>query len=396
MKAMILCAGQGTRLRPLTYAVPKPMVPLVDRPVLQYIVEHLRDQGVDDLAINLSYLPEAIQNYFRDGSAYGVDVTYSYEGRLVDGEFKGAAIGSAGGLRKVQDELDFFDDTFLVLCGDAVIDLDIRAAVRQHKERRALATIVLADVPQHAVSKYGIVDMASDGRISAFQEKPEIAEAVSTLANTGIYIFEPEIFDHIPTGQTMDLGGDLFPKLTEGGHAIYGGVAPLTWLDIGTLQDYAAASFRLLTDRSAGIDIPGRVVDDRLRTGPHVTMDRKAVTLEGPIYLGGGTVIEAGARIIGPAVIGQNCRISANAVVHQSVLGDHVHARSGAMISNAVISGGYFINEAGEFIHLRKSGPVGDVREPAGSGADDMASDVVGSADGDSAVIRRPRQASGH
>ena len=211
MKAMILAAGKGTRLQPLTNFQPKPMLTLLGRPVLDSIIELLAGHGVRDIIINTSHLASEIENYFRDGSGRGVDIAYSFEGHLQGDTLHTRALGSAGGMRKIQDFSGFFDDTFMVLCGDALIDLDISAAVAEHRRRGALATLVTKDVPRDEVHKYGVVVTDSDGRITAFQEKPAPQEALSTTVNTGIYIFEPGIFEYIPAGREYDIGGQLFP-----------------------------------------------------------------------------------------------------------------------------------------------------------------------------------------
>ncbi|MDH3972199.1 MAG: nucleotidyltransferase family protein, partial [Gammaproteobacteria bacterium] len=170
MKAMILAAGKGTRLQPLTNYLPKPMLTLLGRPVLDSIIELLANHGVHDIIINTSHLASEIENYFRDGSGRGVDIAYSFEGHLQGDTLHTQALGSAGGMRKIQDFSGFFDDTFIVLCGDALIDLDISAALAEHRRRGALATLVTKEVPRDEVHKYGVVVTDSDGRITAFQE----------------------------------------------------------------------------------------------------------------------------------------------------------------------------------------------------------------------------------
>ncbi|MEO1744492.1 MAG: nucleotidyltransferase family protein, partial [Cyanobacteria bacterium J06629_9] len=143
MKAMILAAGKGTRVRPITYTIPKPMIPIMQKPVMEFLLELLRHHGFDQIMVNVSHLANEIEGYFRDGQRFGVDIAYSFEGHITpDGELKGQALGSAGGMRKIQDYSPFFDDTFVVLCGDALIDTDLSDAVRQHKEKGSIATIV--------------------------------------------------------------------------------------------------------------------------------------------------------------------------------------------------------------------------------------------------------------
>ena len=213
MKAMILAAGKGTRVRPITYTIPKPLIPILQKPVMEFLLELLRQHGFDQIMVNVSHLANEIENYFRDGQRFGVQLAYSFEGRIVDGVLVGEAVGSAGGMRRIQDFTPFFDDTFVVLCGDALIDLDLSAAVKWHREKGSIATVIMKSVPREEVPSYGIVVTDEDGRVRTFQEKPKVEEALSTNISTGIYIFEPEIFNYIPPGENFDIGSQLFPKL---------------------------------------------------------------------------------------------------------------------------------------------------------------------------------------
>ena len=200
MKAMILAAGKGTRVQPITHVIPKPMIPILQKPVMEFLLELLKEHGFKEIMVNVSHLAEEIENYFRDGQRFGVEIAYSFEGRIEDGELVGDALGSAGGLKKIQDFQEFFDDTFVVLCGDALIDVDLSEAVKRHKEKGALATLITKTVPKDQVSSYGVVVSDSQDRVQDFQEKPSIDSALSNNINTGIYLFEPEIFKYIPSG----------------------------------------------------------------------------------------------------------------------------------------------------------------------------------------------------
>ena len=148
MKAMILAAGKGTRVRPITHTTPKPMIPIMQKPVMEFLLELLRQHGFNQIMVNVSHLSEEIENYFRDGQKFGVQIAYSFEGRIMEGKLVGEAIGSAGGMKRIQDFSPFFDDTFVVLCGDALIDLDLTAAVKWHREKGAIATVVMKSVPK--------------------------------------------------------------------------------------------------------------------------------------------------------------------------------------------------------------------------------------------------------
>ena len=185
-KAMILAAGQGTRVRPLTKNMPKPMVPILGKPVMEYIIEHLKRYGVTEIMVNVAFNHWKIENYFGDGHRWGVKIGYSYEGAREHGEIVPKPCGSAGGMKRIQDFSGFFDETTIVLCGDAIIDLDISAALFEHKSKKAMASVVTLEVPLDQVKNYGIVVSDKEGQITSFQEKPEPEKALSKLASTGI------------------------------------------------------------------------------------------------------------------------------------------------------------------------------------------------------------------
>ncbi|MDP6030413.1 MAG: nucleotidyltransferase family protein, partial [Arenicellales bacterium] len=215
MKAMILAAGKGTRVRPLTHVMPKPMIPVLGKPVMEYLVEHLARHGFDQIMVNISHLAHSIEGYFGDGRRWDVEIGYSFEGYLEGGETVAEPLGSAGGIKRIQEFGNFFDDTFLVVCGDALIDLDLSAVLRKHWQSGAAASIVVREVSRERVSSYGVVVCDDAGRIQSFQEKPATEEALSQLANTGIYIFEPAIIDLIPHATEFDIGSELFPLILE-------------------------------------------------------------------------------------------------------------------------------------------------------------------------------------
>ena len=258
MKAMVLAAGKGTRVRPITYTIPKPMIPILQKPVMEFLLELLRQHGFDEIMVNVSHLANEIESYFRDGQRFGVQIAYSFEGRIEDGQLIGEALGSAGGMKRIQEFSPFFDDTFIVLCGDALIDVDLTKAVQWHKEKGAIATIIMKSVPKQDVSSYGVVVTDEEGRIKTFQEKPSVEEALSTDINTGIYIFEPEILDYIPSGQKFDIGGDLFPMLVEKGAPFYGISMDFQWVDIGKVPDYWHAVREVLLGEVKNVAIPGK------------------------------------------------------------------------------------------------------------------------------------------
>lgn len=260
MKAMILAAGKGTRVRPITHTIPKPLIPILQKPVMEFLVELLRQHGFKQIMVNVSHLAEEIENYFRDGQRFGVEIGYSFEGRIIDGELVGEALGSAGGLKKIQEFNPFFDDTFVVLCGDALIDLDLTEVVRQHKAKGAIATVVTKSVPKDAVSSYGVVVSDENGKILTFQEKPSVEDALSTEINTGIYVFEPEVINYIPPNQEYDIGSELFPKLVQLNLPFYAVNMDFEWVDIGKVPDYWEAIRAVLRGDVKNVQIPGKEV----------------------------------------------------------------------------------------------------------------------------------------
>ncbi|MBN3924847.1 NDP-sugar synthase [Nostoc sp. NMS4] len=354
MKAMILAAGKGTRVRPITYTMPKPMMPILQKPVMEFLLELLRHHGFDQILVNVSHLAEEIENYFRDGQRFGVQIAYSFEGKIDDdGKLVGEAIGSAGGMRRIQDFSPFFDDTFVVLCGDALIDLDLTAAVKWHKSKGAIATIITKSVPKEEVSSYGVVVTDEDGRVKAFQEKPSTEEALSTNINTGIYIFEPEVFDYIPSGVEYDIGSQLFPKLVEIKAPFYAIPMDFEWVDIGKVPDYWRAIRGVLLGEIKNVQIPGHEVAPGIYTGLNVAVNWDKVDITGPVYIGGMTRIEDGAKIVGPAMIGPNCWICSGATVENSVIFEWSRLGPGVRLVDKLVFGRYCVDKTGAAIDVQ-------------------------------------------
>jgi len=355
MKAMILAAGKGTRVRPITHEIPKPMIPLVRKPVMESIIELLKHHGVQDIVVNTSHLAPTIENYFRDGGQFGVRMAYSFEGRLVDDELQGKALGSAGGMKKIQEFSGFFDETFIVLCGDALIDLDISKALELHRSRNAMATIILKDVPREEVYKYGVVETDADGRILQFQEKPSVKEAVSTTINTGIYIFEPEVLNHVPSDTEYDIGSQLFPALVAAGEPFYGFSLPFQWVDIGSIPDFWEANRAVLSGRVPGYRLPGREVRPGVRLGINVSLNLDRVEIEPPVYIGSSTFVGNESKIQGPSVIGANCIIESGAVVRECLVGDYTRIAAVAHLERKIVFGGKCIQPDGQFLDIEES-----------------------------------------
>ncbi len=362
---MILAAGKGTRVQPLTYGLPKPMIPLMGKPVMAYLVEHLARHGVREIMVNVAHLHEKIEEYFGDGQQFGVEIGYSFEGYSTsDGRIVPKPLGSAGGMRKIEDFSGFFDDTTIVLCGDAVIDLDITAAVAEHRAKGALATVITKEVPWDKVQSYGVVTTDETGRITLFQEKPSRETAMSNRASTGIYIFEPEALALIPSGVEFDIGSQLFPRMVEQGLPFYAQTRQFDWVDIGTVADYWSVMQSVMAGGVKGMALPGREIAPGIHCGLNTHIDWEGTVIEGPVYIGSGTHIEAGSRIVGPCWIGSGCRVLTGAKVVRSVVFDYTRVSSDAELVELIVFREYSVDREGEISH------AGDLQDIWGNARD--------------------------
>jgi mannose-1-phosphate guanylyltransferase len=346
-KGMILAAGQGTRVRPLTQKTPKPMVPILGKPVLEYLIEHLARHGIREIMINVAFNHYKIENYFGDGRRWGVEIGYSYEGAREHGDVVAKPMGSAGGMRKIQDFGGFFDQTTLVMCGDAIVDLDIGAALSEHRHKQALASVVTLDVPRDQVQNYGVVVAEPGGRIKSFQEKPSPEAALSTAASTGIYLFEPEVLDLVPPGKAFDIGSELFPLLVERDLPFFAQKRFFNWIDIGRLTDYWTVLQRVLRGEIAQMDMPGKQVRPGVWVGLNTRVDWDSVQIEGPVYIGSGSCIEAGSRVVGPTWLGHGCHLRSGSTVERSVLFEYTRIGTGQTASECIVSPQYCVDRHG-------------------------------------------------
>jgi len=317
MKAVIMAGGEGTRLRPLTSNAPKPMMPLVNAPMMEHIVALLKQHGFDEIVVTVAFMANHIRTYFGDGSDFGVRMVYATEE---------TPLGTAGSVRNAMDELD---ERFLVISGDVLTDVDLSAIVAEHEKNQALATIGLVRVDNPL--EFGIVITREDGAIERFLEKPSWGQVFSDTINSGIFVLEPEIFDYIAPDRSVDFSGEVFPALLEDGKPIYGAIAEGYWEDVGTLEAYLRAHKDILDGRVA-LDIPGFEIGD----GVHV---------------GEGAEIHPDAQVVGPAVIGENCRIEAGVRLGPySVLGTNVRVRAGSDLERVVVHDNSYL---GEGVRLR-------------------------------------------
>ena len=327
MKAIIMAGGEGSRLRPLTCDCPKPMVPLMDRPVMSYALELLRRHDVHEAAVTLQYLPDRVRDYFGDGAEFGMAMRYYVERE---------PLGTAGSVKQAKE---FLTETFVVLSGDGVTDCDLSAALAFHRARGALATLVLKQV--ETPLEYGVVVADQEGRVRRFVEKPGWGEVFSDTVNTGIYILEPAVLDHIPDNRAYDFGRELFPALVEAGMPVYAYTMSGYWCDIGDISAYLRAHVDAMEGR-INLALP-------CRTGgvcrmPGARVDRGAV-LEGPCFIGEGAVVREGARIGAYSVLGAGCVVEAHAGVKRSVLWKQARMKPGAQARGCVLLDGAVMEE---------------------------------------------------
>lgn len=350
-KGMILAAGQGTRVRPLTRDLPKPMIPILGKPVMEYLIEHLASHGITQIMVNVAHNHHKIEQYFGDGHRWGVELGYSYEGALEHGDIVPRPLGSAGGIRRIQDFSGFFDQTTLVLCGDAIIDLDIGAAVHEHKTQGALASVVTLEVAPDQVQNYGIVVANDFGQVESFQEKPQPAQALSRAASTGIYLFEPEVIELIPPQQVYDIGSQLFPQLVAQRRPFFAQRRGFNWIDIGRVSDYWDVLQRVLRGEVAQMSMPGREVRPGIWVGLNTRVAWDDVTLEGPVYIGSSVCIEPGARILGPSWIGHGCHIRSGAQVERSILFEYTRIAADMQFCETIVSPTYCVDRNGRTVY---------------------------------------------
>jgi mannose-1-phosphate guanylyltransferase len=329
MRAMVLAAGLGTRLRPITYEMPKPMVPVINRPVMEHILRLLARHGFTETIANLHWFPDLIKGHFGDGSAFGVELSYSPEEQL---------LGTSGGVRKAAE---FLGDSFLVISGDALTDIDLRAMREFHESHDGIATLATKRVED--TTQFGVAITGADGRIQGFQEKPDPAEALSDLANCGIYMFRSEIFDFFPAPGTSEAAGegdppgfadwamDVFPRLLSSDVPFYSHEIDAYWNDIGNLEELWAGTLDALSG-AVEVEREGEL-HDGFRSG-EPEADEGA--LSGPVLIGAGCEIGDDVRIDGPAVIGDGSRIGAGSRLREVIALPGAEVPAGSVLIGAI------------------------------------------------------------
>jgi mannose-1-phosphate guanylyltransferase/mannose-1-phosphate guanylyltransferase/phosphomannomutase len=334
MRAMILAAGLGTRLRPLTHLMPKPMAPVLNAPVMEHGLRLLAAHGFTEVIANVSYMPDRIKRHFGDGSALGIELSYSDEAE---------PLGTAGGVGKVREFLSE-TDSFLVISGDALTDIDLSAMRDAHEAHDGIATLATKRVED--TSQFGVVITDSEGRVQGFQEKPDPAEALSDLANCGIYMVRAEIFDHFPgpghrspAGDEdqpdgfVDWAMDVFPSLLDGDVPFHSHEIDAYWNDIGSVSEYVQGNADALAGAVA-IERREPEVGDGVYAGEGA--DLGAVKVKPPVLIGGNSHVGAGADLHGPVVVGQDSSIGAGARIREAVVLPGAEVPAGAIVVGGV------------------------------------------------------------
>ena len=323
MKAVIMAGGFGTRIQPLTSSIPKPMIPLFNRPIMLHIVELLKKHDITDLVMLLYHQPFVIKNFFRDGADFGVKITYVTP--LQD-------MGTAGAVKAAEK---YLDERFLVISGDLLTDFNLKKVIDFHNDNEAMATITLTSVKDPL--QFGVVITDKERRITQFLEKPGWGEVISDTINTGIYVLEPEIFNYIPEGENFDFSQDLFPQMLANKDPLFGFPAKGYWRDIGNTDSYREAHHDIFKGKvNLKIDEPKLdYVGKDLRVGADVNLEH-ASGLEGTVVIGDNSQILGDVRIK-DSVIGRNCTIEPGVRLNRCVIWDNVYVKKGARISDSVL-----------------------------------------------------------
>jgi mannose-1-phosphate guanylyltransferase/phosphomannomutase len=317
-----MAGGEGTRLRPMTANQPKPLLPVANKPIMEHVLRLLKRHGFSETIVTVQFLASLVRNYFGDGGDVGMNLQYATEE---------TPLGTAGSVKNAEDALR--DESFLVISGDALTDIDLSALVRYHREQGALVTVGLTRVPNPL--EFGIIIVGEDGRIQRFLEKPTWGQVFSDTVNTGIYVMEPEVLAEVPRGEAVDWSGDVFPRLLKEGAPLCGWVAEGYWEDVGTFQSYLKAQADVLSGR-VDTEIEGFEVSPGVWVAEGAEVDVDAV-LTGPLCIGDYAKVEAGAHLREFTVVGNNVIIKEGAFLHRAVVHNNVYIGQGTTLRGCVI-----------------------------------------------------------
>jgi len=317
-----MAGGEGTRLRPMTANQPKPLLPVVNKPIMEHVLRLLKRHGFTETVVTVQFLASLVRNYFGDGEDVGMSLQYATEEM---------PLGTAGSVKNAEDELRA--DPFLVISGDALTDIDLSALVQYHKENSALVTVALTRVPNPL--EFGIIIVDEDGRIQRFLEKPTWGQVFSDTVNTGIYVMEPEVLAEVPAGVSVDWSGDVFPQLLKSGAPLYGWIADGYWEDVGSHESYLKAQADVLSGRVEA-EIGGFEVSPGVWIREGAEVDPEAL-LSGPLCVGDYAKIEAGAQLREFTVVGSNVVVKEGAFLHRAVVHNNVYVGQGTTLRGCVI-----------------------------------------------------------
>lgn len=365
MKALLLANDRGATDTALGRNCPAAMLRIIDTPVLEIIIERLQAHGIRQLLIHAGKSYDAISACFGDGRRFGVEIAYSFDGYLLDGRLQEPGLGSAGAIRRIQRESGFFDDTFLVLTADTVVDVDFSALVAAHHARRALATIAVAELPREQRSGRNAVTLTDAGLVSGFRPLADSAAAAATLVDTGVYVFEPAIVGCIGSETPRQIDTHLLPMLVREGLMVCGAALATASLHAGTATNYYRLCQRALQADLPGHSLTGSELAPGLRTGLNVRIDPRRCEIAGPVVIGGGARIEDGAQLIGPCYIGPGSLVAAGARIERSIVLANSRIGDAANLCGVVTDGEFCIAGNDSVINLRRAllpWVIGDAR----------------------------------
>jgi mannose-1-phosphate guanylyltransferase/phosphomannomutase len=326
MKAFVLAAGIGTRLRPLTIDVPKPMVPILGKPALHYTFLNLLKYGFNSVCVNVHYRSEVVTNYFKNNKV-DIDLKFSHEQKL---------LGTAGAIKKNES---FFDETFIVMSGDGLTDINLKKALEFHRQKKSVATIVLKKIDLRF--EYGIAVTDKTGQIKSFVEKPLWGDVFNNEVNTGIYIFEPRIFNFIQKDDFFDFSKDLLPLLMQKGEKIYGYCMDEYWTDIGNILEYKKGIFDILDGKvKIDLDIAKSSGDKYISSSAKID---ETVKIQGPCYIGDDVVIKAGTNIKPYSVISNNVKIEEHSLIEKSIIWEGTKIGKNVKLTNTIVGGNIMV-----------------------------------------------------
>ncbi len=341
MKGVILVGGLGKRLRPLTCSLPKPMLPLVNRPFIEHVLGHLKRHGIDDVILSAGYLSDTFIQPLEEIDNLGLKMEL-----VVEKE----PLGTCGAVKNVADRLT---ETFMVFNGDILTDINLTHVLEYHRQKKSLATIALTAVDDP--TSYGLVPMKHDGAVESFVEKPNWDDVTTDLINAGTYVLEPEALEMAPAGENYSFERGLFPSLLEKHLPIYGFPSSSYWLDIGSSEKFLRAHHDLL-DGKIPFDFKGTEIKPRVWAGSGCSIDPLA-TIYGPVVMGKNCVVEAHAVVVGPTSLGDSCVISEGARVERSVLLDDCLLASSAVVKNSILARNI---KVGRKVHIDDVSVLGD------------------------------------